>query len=99
MDAGPKMLLEVDASDNLKITVDTNCTISASAWTGSYYHYGGLSQEGMSEQMAFPVELSEDKRTMTINPVDGYYLNLVAFDWLVPSAYVRVNSQITITKK
>jgi hypothetical protein len=100
MDAGPKMLLEVDASDNLKITVDTNCTISASAWTGSYYHYVGLSQESLSEQMEFPVELSEDKCTMTINPVDGYYLNLVGFDnWLGPSNFVRVNSQITLTKK
>lgn len=90
-DFGPKWYLEVEEGDKLSIPMDTYFLPPVSNWSIPYYLAAFSSEtnyaitDGNSEQAAkFTVTLSDDKNTLTINPmeVDGvkYYPNLIGND-------------------
>ena len=97
-DAGPKMFIEVDSSGNL--TAISEELMPAAFWTGTSTYYQGYSSQNHNLQyIEFPIAISDDKKTMTIAPVGGSYLNLIEYSYYGPSAAVIVLSNIVLTKK
>ena len=84
-DFGPKWYLEIDANGNVTAPFNTNYFAPMSQWVpdGSVYQFVGLSQsaslpyvrdaEGNIINAHFPVTISADKNTITINPLQHTY--------------------------
>ena len=84
-DFGPKWYLEIDANGNVTAPFNTNYFAPMSQWVpdGSVYQFVGLSQsaslpyvrdaEGNIINAHFPVTISADKNTITINPLKHTY--------------------------
>lgn len=84
-DFGPKWYLEIDANGNVTAPFNTNYFAPMSQWVpdGSVYQFVGLSQsaslpyvrdaDGNIINAHFPVTISADKNTITINPLKHTY--------------------------
>lgn len=84
-DFGPKWYLEIDANGNVTAPFNTNYFAPMAQWVpdGSVYQFVGLSQsaslpyvrdaEGNIINAHFPVTISADKNTITINPLQHTY--------------------------
>ena len=84
-DFGPKWYLEIDANGNVTAPFNTNYFAPMAQWVpdGSVYQFVGLSQsaslpyvrdaEGNIINAHFPVTISADKNTITINPLKHTY--------------------------
>ena len=100
-DAGPKLIIEVDSNGDLIARTEEE-SLSGCWWSGFNYqsYCSNLVWDQIPQNyLDFPIEISEDKKTMVIRPVDGdYYLNLVGiYQWGgVPST---IKSDIILKKK
>ena len=84
-DFGPKWYLEIDANGNVTAPFNTNYFAPMSQWVqdGSVYQFVGLSQSASLPYVRdaekniinahFPVTISADKNTITINPLKHTY--------------------------
>lgn len=100
-DAGPKLIIEVDSNGDLIARTEEE-SLSGCWWSG--FNYQSYCSTLVWDQIPqnyldFPIEISEDKKTMVIKPVDGdYYLNLVGIDqW--GGVPITIKSDIILKKK
>ena len=110
-DAGPKIFLEVKPDGNLVITSDAHRYMPVEGW-GSELYFGGISDDCTAalgnyspespSPMEFPVTISEDYRTITIDPAiyEGvtYYPNVLRLRGYL-YADIFIKSSITLKKK
>ena len=114
-DFGPKMYIEVSEGDKLSITSDVNYMPPVSYVSIPYYMAGYNVQRTSAEgnivlyyenyaPLTFPVELSEDRKTLTIKPIidvnnETWFPNIVGID---PKMGYQLDypivSEITLTK-
>lgn len=96
-DAGPKLIIEVDSNGDL-IARTKEESLSGCWWSGFNYQSccSNLAWDQIPQKfLDFPIEISEDKKTMVIRPVDGdYYLNLVGINQCI-----TIKSDIILKKK
>lgn len=100
-DAGPKLIIEVDSNGDLIARTEED-SLSGCWWSGFNYqsYCSNLVWDQIPQNyLDFPIEISEDKKTMVIKPVDGdYYLNLVGIDqW--GGVPITIKSDIILKKK
>lgn len=94
--AGPKMFIEVDSTGKLRINSGQEY-LPASAWYEPAYYmgYSPNADIGKYNYIDFEINVSNDKKTLTINPTDGHYLNLVNSN----NEHIDIRSAITLTRK
>ena len=114
-DYGPKLYIEVSEGDKLSITSDVNFMPPVSYVSIPYYMAGYNVQRTASEgnivlyydnyaPITFPVELSEDKKTLKIKPIvdiknETWFPNIVGVDPLMGYQLdYPIVSEITLTK-
>ena len=106
IEAGPQLIIEVDSNGKL-VAKTGESSLSKCLWSGNNAHYKGYwpnpnvswDQIYQSEVfLDFPIEISEDMKTMTISPIENYYLNLRGADSWFEIAPV-VKSDIVLKKK
>ena len=106
IEAGPQLIIEVDSNGKL-VAKTGESSLSTCLWSGNNAHYKGYwpnpnvswDQIYQSEVfLDFPIEISEDMKTMTISPIENYYLNLRGADSWFEIAPV-VKSDIVLKKK
>lgn len=92
-DFGPKWYLEVLEGDKVVVPFNDTLVPPMHSWPGYSFHVGAYSQTSNyfftktnSEVLGFPVEISPDKNTITIKPIElldekgevvNYYMNAV----------------------
>lgn len=109
--AGPKIFMEVKPDGKLVIVSDVHGYMPVEAW-GAYLYLGGISDDKKTvlgnyssetpSAIEFPVTISEDNETLTIEPANyngtTYYLNVLRMGYDI-AADVLVNSPIVLKKK
>ena len=109
--AGPKFFMEVKPGGKLVIVSDAHRYMPVESW-GLWLYLGGISDDKMAvfgnyspatpSAIEFPVKVSEDNKTLTIEPADyggtTYYLNVMRMGSGSISDAV-VNSSIVLKKK
>lgn len=110
-DFGPKWYLQIADGDKVSVPFNANLFTPLSAWSTYEYHLIGASEtaslpyvtDGTSAQTGyFPVEVSADKNTITINPLsyngDTYYMNPGRFYYGSYQLSSRIIAPITLTR-
>lgn len=110
-DFGPKWYLQIADGDKVSVPFNANLFTPLSAWSTNEYHLIGASEtaslpyvtDGTSAQTGyFPVEVSADKNTITINPLsyngDTYYMNPGRFYYGSYQLSSRIIAPITLTR-
>ena len=109
--AGPKIFMEVKPDGKLVVISDAHRYMPVEAW-GTWLYLGGVSANRNAvlgnysaetpSQIEFPVTISDDNETLTIEPADyngmRYYLNVLRMQGNI-NADVLVNSPIVLKKK
>ena len=107
LDYGPKMFFEIHEGDVVTVLADmTNLFLNWNSENLGEVYLLGLDPAGMkfntADGNAFPVTVSEDKNTLTINPLViagvNYYPSILGLttNW---SAYMIGKSAMTLTRK
>ncbi len=111
-DFGPKWYLEIDKDGNLTAPFDANHFRPASNWTQYPVYMGAVAADESNDArivgadgnaLHFPVEVSADKNTITINPltINGkeFYPNVVYSYWGQMSIGLpKYNTKWTLTR-
>lgn len=113
-DFGPKWYLQIDENDQVSVPFNMNRFTPLSGWGSSIYYLLGAStgEEGnvlpyiqngtASENGYFPVEISADKNTITINPLNyngkDYYMNPGSYSNGYYMFQSNVVSPVTLTR-
>lgn len=110
-DFGPKWYLQIADGDKVSVPFNANLFTPLSSWSSYEYHLIGASEsaslpyvtDGTSVQTGyFPVEVSADKNTITINPLsyngDTYYMNPGRYYYGSYQLSSRIIAPITLTR-
>lgn len=109
--AGPKIFMEVKPDGKLVVISDAHRYMPVEAW-GTWLYLGGVSANRNAvlgnysaetpSQIEFPVTISDNNETLTIEPADyngtRYYLNVLRMQGNI-NADILVNSPIVLKKK
>jgi hypothetical protein len=97
-DAGPKMFIEVDDTGSLVVRTGEKY-LPATRWTGEGMDYKGWKSFEDRQYIDFPINISDDKKTMVISSVDGRFLHLDLISDGYMHSHAVVQSDIVLTKK
>jgi len=116
-DFGPKWYLQIDEQGNVTAPFNSNIMYPTSSWFDTYDYYLAAAsasayvsapEDGSDSLLSFPVTVSADKNTITINPLVikdennkdvEYYPNLMWFSYgFGYFRTIKVSSAITLTR-
>lgn len=99
---GPKWYLEIGEGDQVQVPTDLNRIPPVCAWYRQTIYFSGVSSDGYDPSLkGFKVTVSEDKQTLTVEPVvvDGqtYYPSLISITNGFASAEAKC-AKLVLTK-
>ncbi|MBR5249871.1 MAG: hypothetical protein IKV28_04705 [Bacteroidales bacterium] len=111
-DFGQKWYLEVDQEGNVTAPINSECLYPMTNWNYYYPLYmGGLAQDWSAQVLgpvedeawpAFPVEVADDRNTITVKPIDYYgiqaYPNVVYDYYGLSVVGYQVISEVVLTR-
>lgn len=109
-DFGPKWYLQVASDGTVSVPVNSSRIYPLQAWTDNIYYLAGYGDSGYisvgadDENAYFPVEVSSDRNTVTVGPMefegDDFYPNVI-YIYYANYAYLggnMITSGLTLTR-
>lgn len=109
-DFGPKWYLQIASDGSVSVPVNSARLYPLQAWTDNIYYLAGYGDSGYIavdenyENAYFPVEVSSDRNTVTVNPMvydgENFYPNAI-YIYYATYAYLggnRITTALTLTK-